>query len=575
MATREALADQPITFEVEDARGNKVFKKHQTLSRYGIASADFILADEVNMGAFTLRAILPTGETEKKVRVERYVLPKYKIAITTDKPYYLPGEEVKGTVKATYFFGKPVGDAQVTVAINTFDVGVTKLAELKDKTDPIGVYTFRYTLPTSFVGQPFAQGKAQVEFAATIKDKADHKQEAHQSVPVVKEPVSVVVVPEHRVLVPNLENRVYIAAATPDGTPLQKCRVFVYRGKPQPLHGARDQRGYDLQTDDLGLATFTFRASPDEKTGVEWTMEVTDKVGHTGVGTISLQNAGGQDGLILRSDKTIAKVGERLNLSALSSIKGGTVYFDVIRNKQTIVTRAESANGGQAQLLLPVTHDMVGTLQIRAYKILPDENIIRDSRTLIVTPADDLNIHITADKAQYKPGGEAVLKFAVQDAQKHPVQAAIGLAVVDESVFALSELQPGLERVIFTLEKELMEPKYEMHGLHAFQPDAAQSGPISARGRAAARRRPDSGCRARTRQFRYSRGYVRAKMGESGRKSHSVHDGSQPQNRQRRAKVQSRYPHFADSGRGLQLIWSAKATCGKATCAIRGDMRTK
>ncbi len=259
MATREALADQPITFEVEDARGNKVFKKHQTLSRYGVASADFILADEVNMGAFTLRAILPTGETEKKVRVERYVLPKYKIAITTDKPYYLPGEEVKGTVKATYFFGKPVGDAQVTVAINTFDVGMTKLAELKDKTDPIGVYTFRYTLPTSFVGQPFAQGKAQVEFAATIKDKADHKQEAHQSVPVVKEPVSVVVVPEHRVLVPNVENRVYIAAATPDGTPLQKCRVFVYRGKPQPLHGARDQRGYDLQTDELGLATFTFR----------------------------------------------------------------------------------------------------------------------------------------------------------------------------------------------------------------------------------------------------------------------------------------------------------------------------
>ncbi len=207
------------------------------------------------------------------------------------------------------------------------------------------------------------------------------------------------------------------------------------------------------------------------------------------MGTVSLQNAGGQDGLILRSDKTIAKVGERLNLSALSSVKGGTVYFDVIRNKQTIVTRAENANGGQANLLLPLTHDMVGTLQIRAYKILPDENILRDSRTLIVTPADDLNIHVTADKAQYKPGGEAVLKFAVQDAQKHPVQAAIGLAVVDESVFALSELQPGLERVIFTLEKELMEPKYELHGLtpsSLMQPNPVQFQREDERQRAAA-----------------------------------------------------------------------------------------
>ena len=43
------------------------------------------------------------------------MLPKFKIAVTTDKPYYLPGEEVNGTVKANYFFGKPVADGKVTV----------------------------------------------------------------------------------------------------------------------------------------------------------------------------------------------------------------------------------------------------------------------------------------------------------------------------------------------------------------------------------------------------------------------------------------------------------------------------
>ena len=32
-------------------------------------------------------------------------------------------------------------------------------------------------------------------------------------------------------------------------------------------------------------------------------------------------------------------------------------------------------------------------------------------------------------------------------------------------MFALSELQPGLEKVYFMLERELMEPKYEIHGL--------------------------------------------------------------------------------------------------------------
>jgi len=162
MATRKALGDQPVTFEVEDARGNKVFKKRDKLTAFGLASADFVLADEVNMGTFTLRAVLPQGQTEKKITVERYVLPKFKLAVTTDKPYYLPGEEVRGTVKASYFFGKPVADGKVTLTVSTLDIGVTKLTELNGTTSAIGAYTFRYTLPNSFVGQRYGGPQAGV-----------------------------------------------------------------------------------------------------------------------------------------------------------------------------------------------------------------------------------------------------------------------------------------------------------------------------------------------------------------------------------------------------------------------------
>ncbi|MEK6321529.1 MAG: MG2 domain-containing protein [Acidobacteriota bacterium] len=56
--THAAAADQPITLEVEDGKGNKVFKKRDRTDRFGIASADFELADEVNFGAYHIRAIL-------------------------------------------------------------------------------------------------------------------------------------------------------------------------------------------------------------------------------------------------------------------------------------------------------------------------------------------------------------------------------------------------------------------------------------------------------------------------------------------------------------------------------------
>ncbi len=514
VATRQAVGDKPITFEIEDARGNKVFKKKQTLSRFGVAAADFVLADEVNMGNFVLRAILATGQAEKTVRVERYVLPKFKITVTTDKPYYLPGEEVKGTVKANYFFGKPVANGKVTVEINTVDIGVTKLEELKGDTSPIGAYTFRYTLPRSFVGQPFEQGKAVIEFHTTLKDTADHKQESHLSVPVVKEPILLVVVPETRNLVPGVENRVYIAAGTPDGAPLKNMKLEVSRLEA----GAGRAAVTSLTTDELGIATYWMtppnppaakapngaggigplpaggggRRFPGVQGGfgggrvagglggqampgiadltvpiVTTTLiiKATDSQGRTATTSQTLQTAPSNEGIILRSDKTLARVGDRLNLVALSTVQTGTLYLDVIRNRQTILTHAQPMSRGETRFMLPVTPDMAGTLEIRAYKILPNEDIVRDSRTVIISPADDLDIQVAADRAEYRPGGDATLNFTVTNKNRLGVEAALGIAIVDESVFGLSELQPGLEKIYFMLEKELMEPRYEIHGL--------------------------------------------------------------------------------------------------------------
>lgn len=454
MANRTPVADQPLTFEVEDARGNKVFKSKQTLSKFGVGSADFALADEVNMGTFTLRAVLSSGQAEKKVRVERYVLPKFNVAVSTERPYYLPGELVKGTVQADYFFGKPVAKSEVVIQVNTIDIGVTKLAELRGTTDDAGAYKFEYKLPNTFVGQPFEQGKAVAEFQARVTDGAEHLQMQSKSVPVVKDPIQIALVPESRQLVPALANRVYIACATADGAPLKNADLAVTTSE--------DAAAVHLTTDSMGMATYQFTPKGQQ---VTVTAQATAPDGHSASASHTLSGQPAKEGILLRADKTLAKVGERLNLLALSTAKSGTVYVDVIRNKQTILTRAEPARAGQAPLGINLTNDLVGTLEVHAYKILPDENIIRDTKTIVVSPADDLIVQVTPDKAEYRPGEDALLRFAVRNQANQPVASAIGLAIVDESVFALSELQPGLEKVYFMLERELMEPKYEIHGL--------------------------------------------------------------------------------------------------------------
>ncbi len=50
--TQKPFANEPVTFEVNDPKGNKVFKETRTASAFGIATADFELADQFNLGRY-------------------------------------------------------------------------------------------------------------------------------------------------------------------------------------------------------------------------------------------------------------------------------------------------------------------------------------------------------------------------------------------------------------------------------------------------------------------------------------------------------------------------------------------
>ena len=91
--------------------------------------------------------------------------------------------------------------------------------------------------------------------------------------------------------------------------------------------------------------------------------------------------------------------------------------------------------------------------------MLASGEIIRDSRVVYVNPASELKIKVKADKDVYLPGEEGKITFEVTDAQGKPTPAALGVLIVDEAVYALQEMQPGLEKVYFTLQEELLKPK--------------------------------------------------------------------------------------------------------------------
>jgi len=448
-ANHDASADKKLTFEVEDSRGNKVFRKATQTDKYGIASAEFTLAEEVNTGTYHLRALMEGNSAEMAMNVERYVLPKFKVAVEfsgKQQHGYRPGDHVTGTVRANYFFGKPV-DGEITIKASGMDVAMFEAAAAQGKTDVDGAWKFDFTLPKYFAGKPLDHGAARVLVEATVKDSAGHSETRGEPITVSESPLILTAIPEGGTLVPNLENQVFIVTSYADGKPARADLKVL---------------GQSVATDEGGVAVVRLKAGTQPE---KLEVDATDKEGNHVSRTVPLEVRTGEDQILLRTAKAVYRAGDRVALRVFSTKAKGTAYVDVIREGQTVMTRDLDIVNGQAELAFTATATLAGTLDCNAYLFGKDARPVGDHRLLFVQPADELKIEATADSAVYKPGEDARVRFHVTNGKGEGVQAALGLQVVDEAVFALAEKQPGFAKVFFYLEQEVMKPRYEIHSL--------------------------------------------------------------------------------------------------------------
>src|ERR1039457_5751709 len=388
----EAAAKRKLTFELEDSRGNKVFKKATETDQFGVASAEFGLADEVNLGTYHLRALMfssetgdaeaPTNTAEIALNVERYVLPKFKVAVEFSengkkrKRGYQPGDHVTGTVHANYFFGKPVDHAEIGIKASAMDVAVVEVASAQGKTDSDGSYRFDIPLPKYFAGRPLSHGAARVLIEATVKDSAGHTETRGEPITVSESPLLITAVPEGGTLVPNLENQVFVLTSYPDGT-AAKTELTVHAA------GNSDQH---VATDDGGVAVARVKAGSGSET---LEIDATDQEGNHASSKVELQSRVGEEQILLRTERAVYRAGERIQLKVFSTKTRGAAYVDIVKEGQTVLTRDLELENGEAELSLTATPEMAGTVDLSAYLFGRDARPVGDHRLIFVQPADE------------------------------------------------------------------------------------------------------------------------------------------------------------------------------------------
>jgi hypothetical protein len=443
----QPVSGQPIQLVVEDAKGNKVFRKSVDTSGYGVASADFQLAEEVNQGRYKTSAEYGDTKSEKTVTVKWYVLPRFKVDVATDQAFYLPDQVVQGHVQADYFFGKPVAGGEVKVVGTTYDVERRQVAEVRGKTDAGGGFDFSIEVPDYLVGGAPEKETATYTLEVTVVDQADHAEQTTRGLAVARQAILIDAVPESGQLRPGVENIVYVMTSYPDGTPAPAAVQVEFAGQKQ-----------ELATGEHGVAELRIRPAKGQR---QLQVSARDATGRSARQTFDLEADVGAEQVLLRPDRPTCRVGDTLHLEAFVTGGARTVYLDIVKEGQTLSIRATDVTDGKATFDVDLAPDLFGTLELHAYQVQRDGSIVRDTRIVVVNAPMDVEVAMTADQAVYRPGAVAKLAFQLSR-QGQPVQGALGISIVDESVFSVEEQDPGFARLYFLLEAELLKPRYQI-----------------------------------------------------------------------------------------------------------------
>jgi len=477
------IKDRPITLTVNDPRGNLLWKKELKTSEWGVAGADFPLDTEVEPGDYTIEATAGDNTANRTIVVSRYTLPKFKATLKTAKSWFLPGETITGTLEARYLFGKPCVGAEVHIeGITESGVGGEAFAVTTGATDAQGKLPFTLRVPEKLSGLPARGGNAVVTVNATVTDAGGHLQDISRDYPVSSQAILTAVLPESGAPVVGVENEFYVITSYPDGSPAP-ARVTLT--SPITTTISTDKQGLGVFKYTPGKGSLTVRFSAQDADGATGTFNRTlSSIGEKRKGEVNeytgepIYHA---PDVLIRTNKPVYKAGEVAQILILAPGQQGPVYLEVTRDKQPVLTQVGAIEKGKATLELSLGQDVGGLLAINAY--LPGANmaeageyytgppiqvtsgpilVARGSRTILVQPADELKMQLDAPE-NARPGQEQQATLHVTDKEGKGVSAAVGLAGVDEAVFALENQYPGLARMFFLLQQQLDDPSIEVH----------------------------------------------------------------------------------------------------------------
>ncbi|HUQ32047.1 MAG TPA: MG2 domain-containing protein [Pyrinomonadaceae bacterium] len=459
-AEKRAVTDSDATLEIEDPESQTVFSAEIKTSRFGIASADWTIPDNIRLGDYRIKVEIPsssdTDEAYASVKISRYELPNFAVQVKPDLPYYLPGQNAVVEVRADYLFGQPVKRGHVRVVRET--ERSWNYREQKWETAEAEKYEGETNADGSFtapINLSEEQARLQKEdytrfrdlsYAAYFTDPTTNRTEQRRfDLRLTKSAIHVYLIETGSHQAKDFPLEFYLSTYYADGTPAQ-CEVTITEGiisnnpagsslsfYERPLRSIKTNRYGLAKVSDLSL---TKQAGEDREATLTF-------LAHDGKGAQGRQTNSfwySDHGVIrLETNKTLYRQGEPIRVEVAANEPEMKVVLDLWQGSAVLQSRVVQLHNGHAVFTVPYNEAFKDAVTITAYSYTGAASESRYDmpsamRRVLYPTERDLKLDVRLDQSTYKPGEEAHVDFTVRSADGQSIESALGVVVFDKAV---------------------------------------------------------------------------------------------------------------------------------------------
>lgn len=506
----ESQSGKKVEIAIYDPRGTEVLRQRDvTASEFGTISGEYKLPEKAPLGQYRVQVLVPNNYQAGEFRVEEYKKPEFEVKVTAADKVYKIGSPVKASVDATYYFGAPVGDAEVKYTVRrrphffpwwspSFGTG-TDLGWFNRPPDDVGtrhgsegdivaqgtgrttadgkfIVEFKTDMPKDFMtpqprwwwGGPSQRRAFDFQIEATVTDKSRRNIDGSDTIVVSDKALQLTARTQANLYSPGDLVKVELRSMNFSDEPVPTSgTLYIEQVKWDPVGQKEEVTTVSTQKVEIGSSGTLIAKwrAPEALSGyMRVLLAADDPFGEKSYAyaSFSLADKNSKDifykyqGVQIITDKDLYTVGETARILVLSEFRDAYAWYWINGGsgwlEKKVIRLPERTNF----LEVPITDSFVPNVMLN-FVVVRDNKVYSEQKEILVPPTRKvLTVKVTPDKPAYKPGEEGNVSIEATDYQGKPVKGEFSLSMFDKAItYIAGDVREDIRRAFYGERREV------------------------------------------------------------------------------------------------------------------------